>query len=381
MKVVLKYLFVKNGEWIGVYLHNYTSIDSALGRIGAFFSTTYKCWLLPCNKEALQHLKGALPPSTIYHYSDLKEKLEARQKARRQISTVTSTCSSKANKSLCAENAEALRLIQKTLILKGYSKSTLKVYTCEMLVLLRLLGDKDVSQLTFKQVQSYLLWLITKKGYSETQVHSAINAIKFYFEQVLHQPQMLFNIPRPKKPEQLPKVHDSTIIEKMLLATQNLKHKTMLMLAYSTGMRLSEIISIENTDINSARMVITIRRGKGKKDRQTVLSQKMLEQLRNYYVVYKPKKYLFEGAEGGQYGYRTVQEVFRQAKERAGVKLRGGIHTLRHSFATHLMENGTDIRIIQELLGHSKLETTMRYTHVSSAQIQKVTSPLEYLNL
>jgi integrase/recombinase XerD len=306
----------------------------------------------------------------------MKKEITSKKEATNSFSLSTLT-----TRPLCAENIAALHAFKNTLILKAYSPNTVKTYTTEFHVLLRVLSNMPAHQLSSDQVKLYVLWLITKKGYGEAQTHSAINAIKFYYEQVLHRSQMLFQLPRPKKAEQLPKVHDGSIIEKMLRSTSNTKHKTMLMLAYSTGIRLSEIINLELTDIDSARMVVLVRRGKGKKDRHTVLSPLMLQQLRTYYKMYKPKKYLFEGADGGQYGYRSVQEVFKQAKERVGIKIPGGIHTLRHSFATHLMETGTDIRIIQELLGHSKLETTMRYTHVSSAQIQKVTSPLDHLSL
>ena len=154
-----------------------------------------------------------------------------------------------------------------------------------------------------------------------------------------------------------------------------------MMLAYASGLRLQEIINLKITDINSARMVIEVRRGKGKKDRQVVLSEKLLEQLRKYFRMYKPKNWLFEGRPGEQYGYRTLQEVFGNAKEKAGIKMAGGIHTMRHSFATHLLENGTDLRLIQELLGHNSIKTTIRYTHVSRAQIGKIKSPLDELDL
>ena len=248
-------------------------------------------------------------------------------------------------------------------------------------MLLRLLSSKAISELNTEHLQSYVLWLVTNKSYSEARVHTTINAIKFYFEKVKNRPHITFDLPRPKKPEQLPKVHDSSCIVKMIKCTENIKHRTMLMMAYSSGLRLNEIICLRISDIDSARMVISVRRGKGKKDRQALLSVKMLEQLRAYYRIYKPTEYLFEGVTGGQYGYRSLQEVFKQAKERAGINFKGGIHTLRHSFATHLHENGTDIRLIQELLGHSNIETTMRYTHVSRRQLQNIISPLDNLDL
>ena len=205
--------------------------------------------------------------------------------------------------------------------------------------------------------------------------------MKFCFEQVLNQPKIFITIPRPKKHLQLPKVYATEQVKKIIQSTNNEKHKTMLMLAYATGLRLQEIINLKIKDINSARMVINVIRAKGKKDRQAILSEKLLVQLRKYFKLYRPKEWLFEGQAGKQYGYRSLQLVFQQAKERNGIQIPGGIHTMRHSFATHLLENGTDIRLIQELLGHNSIKTTIRYTHVSKAQLQKIKSPLDELDL
>jgi site-specific recombinase XerD len=246
---------------------------------------------------------------------------------------------------------------------------------------MRLLKEKPLAGLTPNQIKSYLLWLLQERKCSESKVHTTLNALKFCFEQVLHQTKIFIAIPRPKKHLQLPKVHAMEQVKKIIQSTQNEKHKTMLMLAYDTGLRLQEIINLKIKDINSARMVIDVIRAKGKKDRQVVLSEKLLTQLRKYFKIYRPKEWLFEGNPGRQYGYRTLQEVFSMAKEKAGVKIKGGIHTMRHSFATHLLENGTDIRLIQELLGHNSIKTTIRYTHVSKAQLQKVRSPLNDLDL
>ena len=282
---------------------------------------------------------------------------------------------------LCADNQTALDIFIKTLQLKAYSHNTIKTYRTEFGVLLKLLRNHSVNDLREGHIKSYILFLLQKKKYSESQAHTAINAIKFYFEKVLNRPQIVVHIPRPKKPWQLPKVHAPEQVKKIIGATNNEKHKTMMMLAYASGLRLQEIINLKITDINSARMVIEVRRGKGKKDRQVVLSEKLLEQLRKYFRMYKPKNWLFEGRPGEQYGYRTLQEVFGNAKEKAGIKMAGGIHTMRHSFATHLLENGTDLRLIQELLGHNSIKTTIRYTHVSRAQIGKIKSPLDELDL
>jgi len=282
---------------------------------------------------------------------------------------------------ISAENMILFDQTIKILKLKAYANNTIEHYRGELLQLMRLLKDRSLASLTPNQIKSYLLWLLQERKCSENKVHSTLNALKFCFEQVLHQPQIFITIPRPKKHLQLPKVHATEQVKKIIQSTNNEKHKTMLMLAYATGFRLQEIINLKIKDINSARMVINVIRAKGKKDRQVILSEKLLIQLRKYFKSYRPKEWLFEGQSGKQYGYRTLQEVFANAKNKAGVNIQGGIHTMRHSFATHLLENGTDLRLIQELLGHNSIKTTIRYTHVSKAMLQKVRSPLDELEL
>lgn len=278
-------------------------------------------------------------------------------------------------------NLLALDKYVKTLALKAYSPSTMNHYRQEFQKLLMLLGEMDVASLTTEQVKSYLLWLITKKGYGESHANTAVNAIKFYFEKVLLQPRVVYDLPRPKKPLVLPKVMGKESITRIIQSMDNLKHQAMLMLAYAAGLRVSEIVALKLTDIDSDRMCINIRRAKGKKDRVVALSPVLLDHLRDYFRAYRPKEWLFEGQGGGQYSVRSVQQVFKDAKALAGVKTPGGIHTMRHSFATHLLESGTDIRFIKDLLGHNSLGTTLRYTHVSLKQITLIKSPLDDLNL
>jgi site-specific recombinase XerD len=368
--------------------------NTKMKALGAGWSKSNKCWILPCRKIIYEHLINTLMGEYEINNQELitalkqKAALDEQKHVARVTASLPSKNTYKPGSKDCIRvemsefNQKAYADYRRMLVLKGYSKSTLKTYSTEFLGLLRVLANKlNVDQLTKEQIHGYLLWMIVKRSCSEHQVHSAINAIKFYFEQVLNKPQMVFNIPRPKRPLQLPKVHDETQIVKMIKACNNIKHETMLMLAYATGLRLAEIINLKPEDIDSARMILYVRKGKGKKDRQVVLSTVLLHQLRRYYREYKPKKWLFEGQYGNHYGYRSLQQIFERAKKKAGITMKGGIHTMRHSFATHLLENGTDIRLIQELLGHERIETTMRYTHISQAQIQKVKSPLDRLGL
>jgi integrase/recombinase XerD len=188
-----------------------------------------------------------------------------------------------------------------------------------------------------------------------------------------------YDLPRPKKPFKLPSVLAEEEVLMLIQKTKNLKHRAIILAGYSAGMRVSEIINLKVNDIDSKRMMIRIKAAKGKKDRMVPLSKRLLETLRDYYRQYKPKEYLFEGQTGESYSSRSIQLILSDAKLKAKVKKKGSTHMLRHSYATHLLESGTDIRIIQELLGHNSIKTTMRYTHVSRKSRDKVGSPLDKL--
>lgn len=186
--------------------------------------------------------------------------------------------------------------------------------------------------------------------------------------------------PGPKKPVKLPVVLAEEEIISLIQKTPNLKHRALLMTSYSAGLRVSELVSLRIKDIDSKRMMILIQQGKGKKDRMVPLSKKLLETLREYFRQYKPKEYLFESEQNkAPYSTRSAQLILRDAKRKAGIMKGGSIHTLRHSFATHLLEAGTDVRYIQAFLGHNNLKTTMRYTHVSRFKIETLQSPLDKL--
>ncbi|UOK42102.1 MULTISPECIES: tyrosine-type recombinase/integrase [Flavobacterium] len=270
------------------------------------------------------------------------------------------------------------RLIHQ-LKLKGYSPNTIRSYVNEFAQYLYFLKDYPARECGEKEVRSYLIYCIDDLRLTENTLHSRINAVKFYYEKVLFQEKIFLEIPRPKKQSKLPKALNMHEVRKILDATENLKHNTMLKLCYGMGLRLSEIINLKIANIDSKNMRVHIERGKGKKDRFVNLPDSVLEQLRSYYIEYKPKVYLFEGQYGGQYSSRAVQEVFKKSLKKANICKKVGIHSLRHSFATHLLENGTDIRFIQELLGHNDIKTTFVYTHVSDKTIRKIISPLDNL--
>lgn len=278
-------------------------------------------------------------------------------------------------------NKQEMKLFLQQLALKAYSPSTIRTYRLEFAQLLQVLGSFNVQQLQPQHLQRYLLFCI-KHGLKENSIHSRLNALKFYFEQVLHRDKFFFDIPRPKKPLLLPRVFNEDELGRMFSAIKNLKHKAIVFTAYSAGLRVSEVVNIRIRDIDSKRMQVFIERAKGKNDRYVKLSVLLLDILRAYLKQYKikPKEYLFEGQQvGTPYSIRAAQLVFEQAKADAGIHKAAGFHALRHSFATHLLEKGTDIKYIKEILGHFSIKTTERYLHVKKEDLVAVESPLDDL--
>jgi len=192
----------------------------------------------------------------------------------------------------------------------------------------------------------------------------------------------VYDVKRPRKDRKLPVVLSKEEVAKILALVDNLKHRAILMLTYSAGLRIGEVVRLKSEDIDSKRMLIHVKGSKGRKDRYTILSAKALEMLRQYWKKYKPAKWLFEGAKEGRYlSIRSVDKIFRNACNMARIKKDVSVHTLRHSFATHLLEGGTDLRYIQELLGHAHSKTTEIYTHVSTKSLGKIMSPLDTIEL
>lgn len=276
-------------------------------------------------------------------------------------------------------NQQAYIDFNEQLILKKYSPSTVRVYLAEFHHLLSLIEDYPVQDLNPKRLKDYFLYCIKKEKMKERKINGKINAIKFFFEQVLHRPKMFFDIPRPKKALQLPKMLSKSEVKKLFKVTANLKHLVALQLCYGMGLRVSEVVNIKLTDIDSQRMVVHLQGAKGKKDRYVPLPESILPKLREYYLMYSPKKFLLEGQYGGAYAKSSLQQVFKKAMRKARINKQIGIHGLRHSYATHLLESGADMRFIQELLGHNSIKTTQIYTKVTPRSLSKIASPLDSL--
>lgn len=394
----------------------HTALIAAIRKLpGATWSRTLKAWYVPDNAAYRQQF-------------GLQQ-----QEADRQ-----------APAGIAAVNLPAITRFVDTLRLKGYSPNTERTYRNEFAQFLKALDHEPVDGLSPERIRSYMLHCTNHLKLSEATLHSRLNAIKFYVEQVLHRERFFVEIPRPKKPRTLPKHlspqdvkrlfdrttnpkgtsknpasassslradplgmallfdHTSLLLSQILrssifsssrLVWPNrsamchpfgvirgaLKHNTMLRLCYGMGLRVSELVGLKVTDIDSGNMQAHIRRAKGKKDRYVPLPASILEQLRSYFREYRPKEYLFEGQYGGAYTVRSAQTVFKQAMQKAGINKHVGIHGLRHSYATHLLEAGTDIGFIQKLLGHEDIKTTLLYAQVTDRNLKQIKSPLDSL--
>lgn len=264
---------------------------------------------------------------------------------------------------------------------KRYSPQTIKIYTHYFKDFLIYFDGKELVDISFDEINAYLHKLIKEQNISSSQQNQRINSIKFYYEKVLGRATEYYNIERPHIEKTLPDVLSKEEIYKMIQLTQNIKHRCIIALIYSCGLRRSEAINMELTDIDSKRMLVKVRAAKGKKDRYVQLSQYTLDLLRTYYKREKPKKWVFEGVNGAQYSAANVLNVVKHAAKRAKIKKRVYTHILRHSFATHHLEQGTDLRYIQEWLGHGSSKTTEIYTHVSKKDFSKFKNPIDDLSL
>lgn len=273
----------------------------------------------------------------------------------------------------------ALAVLSTKLIVARYSESTCNSYRYMFREFLKYQYPKPLHQLTKWDIMKYQQYLIVEKKISRSYQNQSINAIKFYLESVLGHDRQLFDLQRPKKVKSLPQVLSIDEVQAILKNTRNLKHKAILTTIYSAGLRMSEVLQLKLHDIDSANGRIWIRSGKGGKDRMTLLSPLLLTLLREYFKAYRPKSFLFEGQSGDAYSATSVRKVLTRAKKRAGITKPIVAHTLRHSFATHLLENGTNLRYIQTLLGHTSAKTTEIYTHVSTKKLDEVISPLDLM--
>jgi integrase/recombinase XerD len=274
---------------------------------------------------------------------------------------------------------ESIQTFIRYLNSKRYSSNTIKVYSDSMSTFLRYFSMKVITDITNDDLIDFNNNYILKNNFSSSFQNQVVNAVKLYFSAIQHKKMDVELIHRPRREKVLPNVLSKEEVKAILDAPYNLKHRAMLAMIYSCGLRRGELLSLTKFDIDSKRMVVIIRMAKGKKDRIVPLSPKILRLLRDYYKSYTPKEFLFEGQGGGKYSEKSLENVFKQSLLKARNKKPVTLHWLRHSYATHLLESGTDLRYIQDLLGHKSSKTTEIYTHVSTKNIQNIRSPFDDL--
>jgi len=263
---------------------------------------------------------------------------------------------------------------------RRYSENTIKTYTDAIRVFLSFFPHKKIEEIDNNDVIVFNNEYILQKKLSASYQNQMVNAIKLFYRTIWKKQIETDLIHRPKRRKTLPNVLGKEEIKAILESHGNLKHRAMLSLIYACGLRRSELLNLKPTDIDSKRGVLLIKQAKGRKDRITPIPGKIVEQLRDYYKAYRPLTWLFEGQKKGvRYSEKSLENVLKQALVKAGIKRPATLHWLRHSYATHLLENGTDLRYIQELLGHSSSRTTEIYTHVSTKSLQRIKSPFEDL--
>ena len=260
--------------------------------------------------------------------------------------------------------------------LKRYANSTVKTYVSFFEMFINFYKGKELQAIDESDIRVFLQNLIQKKV-SNSYVNQAINAIKFYYEVVLGMPNRFYEIERPRKESKLPKVISKEEVLDIIESTNNLKHRCIVQLLYGSGLRRSELLNLRINDIDSKRMLVRVEGSKGNKDRVTLLSKTALRDLRKYYIKYEPQLFLFEGKKGMKYSAASVLKIVREAADRAQIRTPVTPHVLRHSFATHLLEAGTDLRQIQVLLGHGSSKTTEIYTHVATNTFETIKNPLD----
>jgi integrase/recombinase XerD len=392
---ILKPFVHRGQEVIGIDAPNVRELDLAIRKLkGIKWSQTNKIWYLPLSLESHKAIRASLQSLTTLDETTLlvylrKQKalaatimVHGNEELVQEKNSFQKPLAIRIVWKLSPENRKALIRFIEQLKLKAYSLSTMKTYRNEFLQLLQLLKKSPVDNLTPEDLRRYFVYCFDKLKLSENTLHSRINALKFYFEQVLRRERFFWEIPRPKKPQLLPKLLNEDEISRLFKALVNRKHKAMLFTAYSAGLRVSEIVNLKLSDVDSGRMQILIQQAKGKKDRYVGLSPVLLDILRSYLKTEKPRPttFLFESEQTNMaYPTRTVQKIFTAAKLKAGIRKEVGIHSLRHSFATHLLDKGTDIRYIKDLLGHFDIKTTERYLHVSKKHLVNIVSPFDDL--
>ena len=347
-----------------IRLHQPESIRRIKQVQGSRWHPDSRTWLLPANRDKLDHLRALFGDRLKLRFDPTSLPDSSRTTLADQPATPWDG---------------AITQVEEKLMLKRFSRHTVKSYRSHLRMLFAHYRDITPAQLSLDHVRKFLLLRIRRDRVSESYQNQLINAAKFYFEQVLGRERANLYLERPKKGEKLPNVLSADEVGRILTAPRNLKHRAILALLYSAGLRRGEIVQLRVSDILFEQKQVFVYGGKGKKDRYTLLAEKTARLLQQYLNEYQPQYWLFEGPDGSQYSTSSIRMIFRRACQTAKANPMATPHWLRHSFATHLVEQGVNLRYIQALLGHNSSKTTEIYTHV--ARIDQIQSPLDKLDI
>lgn len=329
---------------------------------GRLYSKTHRCYYVPYEDEQLNKLSTILSPLVDIDTSSW-------QKAPGKLLP----------DALSRAWVAMPPLFKETLVKLRYSEATVENYMSQFHAFLSFIFPRSADTISDSDIHTYMLFLVEERRVSLSTQNQAINAIKFYLEKVMRGERKVCYVERPRSEDKLPTVMSEEEIRRLLSATTNVKHKCILFVLYSAGLRMSEILALKQTDLDADRGLIMVRNAKHNKDRVTLLSKVAHEYIRHYCELYQPQHWLFEGPGMKPYSPRSINAIIKRSAKRAGITKNISAHTLRHSFATHLLERGTDLRYIQNLLGHESSLTTERYAHVTKKGLDQIVSPLDNL--
>jgi len=363
MRIKLGLIILKRSPFVTIQFDYNDQVIRQVGNIpGACWNPGRRLWMVQGGADRLLAIKEVLANDheiEVEEWKDIKFPLVHK---------------------LSESGKAGIQKFEKWLLSKRYSPSTIKTYINALQVFLTLHSNKVPEEITAEDFVRFNTDYILKKGLSASYQNQVVNAIKLFYRVVENRQIRVEDMHRPRREQRLPNVLSKHEVKLILDAHGNIKQGAMLSLIYSCGLRRSELLMLRPQDIDSGRMLVIIRQGKGKKDRVVPLSPRILGLLRDYYKAYKPQGWLFEGEKpGSNYDERSLSQVLKSAVQKAGIRKPVSLHWLRHSYATHLLESGTDLRYIQELLGHNSSRTTEIYTHVSMRRIQKISSPFDDL--
>jgi len=347
-------------DWLEIrFDYDAELIQLVRGISGVKFSSTHRSWLLPFTRENVALAEEKLKPHAILDTLQLKRDLL-----------------SLGGPEISAYLEELTRYMRS----RRYSENTVKTYTEGVKIFFNFYWPRSPAELSNTDLIHFNNAYIIANKLSASYQNQIINGIKLFYTHIVMRDMDVALIHRPRGARNLPNVLSKEEVRRIIGALVNLKHRTMISLIYSCGLRCGELLSLKPEHIQSSRNLLLVKSGKGNRDRIVPLSDKTITLLREYYKMYKPKVYLFEGMHKGEmYDPRSLQSVLKGALQRAGIEKPATLHWLRHSYATHLLESGTDLRYIQEILGHRSSRTTEIYTHVSTQLIQRIQTPFDSL--